>query len=86
MTEKELVAILKALPALRATVENLENALATLTPEERILADLLLIHPKKKNIDKVCALLKIEHACAYRRRKLLLCKLQQTLLGVVVIS
>ena len=86
MTEKELVAALKALPAMRAAVESLDNALAFLTPEERIMADLLLIHPKKGNIEKVCELLQVEHACAYRRRKHLLHKLQQMLLGVVVIS
>ena len=82
MTEQELIAGLKALPAMRVAVENLDNALSLLTPEERIMADLLFIHPKKRNIEKVCKLLQVEHATAYRRRKLLLSKLQQALIGM----
>ena len=86
MTEKELLAALKSLPVMRAAVENLENARASLTPQERILADLLFIHPQPGNINKVCELLRVEYASAYRRRKQVLQKLQQTLLGVVVIQ
>ena len=82
MTEQELIAGLKALPAMRVAVENLDNALSLLTPEERIMADLLFVHPQKRNIDKVCKLLQVEHATAYRRRKLLLSKLQQAIIGI----
>ena len=82
MTEAELLAGLKALPAMRIAVENLDNALSILTPEERIMADLLFIHPCRGNIEKVCKLLNVEIATAYRRRKLLLCKLQQAIIGI----
>ena len=82
MTESELIAGLKALPGMRITVENLDNALSSLTPEERIMAELLLIHPRRGNIEKVCKLLHVEHSTAYRRRKQLLSKLQQALIGV----
>ena len=82
MTEPELLAGLQELPAMRTAVENLDNALALLTPEERILADLLFVHPRKNNIQRVCQLLNVESATAYRRRKQLLSKLLKVLGGM----
>lgn len=82
MTEPELIAGLKALPAMRIAVENLENALSQLTPEERVMADLLFVHHRKNNIQKVCQLLHVEYATAYRRRRALLDKLLHALTGI----
>ena len=82
MTEQELLAGLEALPAMRIAVKNMDNALSMLTPEERILADLLFVHPQKNNILKVCELLNVEYATAYRRRRALLNKLLRALSGI----
>ena len=81
MNEKELLAGLRALPVMRVAVQNLDNALSFLTPEEKIVADLMFIHPQKGNIEKVCKLLQLEHAAAYRYRKVLLEKLLLALTG-----
>lgn len=81
MTEKELIQRLQALPALRAMVQNLDNALALLTPEERLVAHLLLVYPKRNNVQLVCEKLHVELATAYRRRRQVIDKLTAALDG-----
>lgn len=81
MTEQELIQAMQALPAMRITVQNLDNALSLLTPEERLVAGLLLLHPKRNNIQLVCQHLNVEQATAYRRRRQVIDKLIATLTG-----
>lgn len=82
MTEQELIGALQALPGMRVTVENLDNALSLLTPEERMVAGLLLLHPKRGNIQLVCQQLNVEPATAYRRRRQVIDKLIAALTGI----
>lgn len=74
-----LVQQLRSLPTLRAQVENLENALAALSPEDRIIANLLLINPKRNNIQQACQCLNLEEGAVYYRRNQILQKLQTAL-------
>jgi len=82
MTEQKLLAELQSLPAMRTAVENLDNALSQLTPEERMLAELMIIHPRRNNVQKLCQMLHVEYSTVYRRRKALLKKLQRILTGI----
>lgn len=83
MTEQELIENLQALPTLRALVQNLDNALSLLTPEERLVAHLLLVYPKRNNVQLVCEKLHVEHATAYRRRRQVIDKLTSALVGKI---
>ena len=76
MTDTQLVQMLQALPAQRVAVENLENALSLLTPEERMIAHMLLIYPQRNNVLALCRKLSVEQATVYRRRKQVLNKLR----------
>lgn len=75
LTESELIHALQALPVMRVTVQNLDNALSLLTPEERLVANLVLLYPKRNNIQLVCQHLHVEQSTAYRRRRQVLQKL-----------
>ena len=81
MKHPELVKKLRALPAQRMAVQNLDNALSLLTPEERLIANLLLIYPAENNVQQVCEKLHLEQAAVYRRRRQVLEKLEAALTG-----
>ena len=49
-------------------VDNVEQALRCLTPEQYRVLELFYIHPAKGNVDVLCSELHIEIATAYRRR------------------
>lgn len=70
---------LQTLESVRSSVVAVDTALSLLTPEERLIAHLLFLHPKRGNIQLVCEKLNIEQATAYRRRKQVLQKLTKTL-------
>ena len=78
-TENTVLARLQNLDAARASVAAVDAALSLLTPEERLVANLLLICPHRGNIQKICQHLHIEQATAYRRRKQVLQKLTASL-------
>lgn len=77
--EQAVLARLKSLESDRSSVSAMDTALSLLTPEERLIAHLLFLHPKRGNIQLVCEKLNIEQATAYRRRKQVLHKLTATL-------
>lgn len=81
MTDGELAQMLQALPAQRVMVENLENALSLLTPEERMIAHMLLVYPRRNNALLLGRKLCVEQATIYRRRKQVLRKLRTALEG-----
>lgn len=78
-TESMTLSRLQSLESTRSSVAAVDTALSLLTPEERLIAHLLLLHPKRGNIQTVCEKLHIEQATAYRRRKQVLQKLTATL-------
>ncbi len=82
MNETELIRRLQELPIQRAMVQNLDNALSLLTPEERLVAHLLLVYPKRNNVQLVCEKLHVEQATAYRRRRQVIDKLTAALCGM----
>ena len=79
MTEPELLRQLERLETARIAVQNLDHALSALTPEERLVANLLFLYPRRGNIQEVCRLLHVEQATAYRRRKQVLQKIAAAL-------
>lgn len=72
---------LREFPVLQARVNTMEQALATLTPEERVVANLMLIQPRLNSAQQVCQLLDIERTSAYRIRLRILKKLAVCLGG-----
>lgn len=82
MTQEELLVALRRLPGMRVQVENLDNALATLTPEERLIANYLLLYPKRNNIRLLCEMLHLEPTAIYNRRKQILKKLNTAMHGI----
>lgn len=78
--KKAIIGQLQELEQLRCAVKNLEQALQVLTPEERLVVDMLLVRPKKGNAQVLCELLDVEQSSVYRRRDKALKKLGQVLL------
>ena len=70
---------LQNLSALRQQLTAAEKALQELTPEERLLAQMLFLAPQPGNVDRLCALLQIEKSSIYRRRTQVLAKLTNML-------
>ena len=63
----------------RQQLQAVETALQELTPEERLVAQLMLIAPQKGNADRLCEMLELERSSIYRRRQSVLTKLSRTL-------
>ena len=63
----------------RQQLQAVETALQELTPEERLVAQMLLIAPQKGNADRLCEMLELERSSIYRRRQSVLSKLSRTL-------
>ena len=73
---------------LRSAIEDTEKwlrivdgALATLSPEERLILDRMYIHRHKGNVERVCDELKIEKTAVYRRRDAALRKFTISMYG-----
>lgn len=77
--KKEVVRRLRELENMRQAVENMDNALACLTPEERLVVQMLLICPEKGAAQKLCQILSVEESSVYRRKKKALRKLEEAL-------
>lgn len=65
---KELIARLGALEQQRQAVQMLDQAMQLLTPEERVITDMLLIHPHTNNVRALCGVLGVEKSTIYRYR------------------
>ena len=77
---KEVIRRLGELDGLRQRVWNLEQAMQVLTPEERLVAERLFIHPAKGNVQVLCQELGVEQSSVYRRRETALKKLAEVML------
>ena len=76
---QETVRRLRELDAQRQAVEAMEGALQMLTPEERLVVQMMYICPEKDAVQKLCQLLCLEQTSVYRRRKRALGKLAKAL-------
>ena len=72
---------LKGLEALRGEVRLLEEAMQSLTPEERLVLQLLVVAPEKRGAERLCSMLGMELSSVYRRRRRALQKLEKALKG-----
>ena len=79
MKKKEIIERLQQLEALRQAVDNLDRALQALTPEERLVVQMLYIDRQKHGADKLCNILCVEKTSVYRRRDRALKKLGKAL-------
>ena len=81
--KQEMVRRLREYGVQRQAVEIMDVALQVLTPEERLVAERLLIHPQRGAVQQLCQILNLEQASIYRRRDRVLEKLAQTMHGQV---
>lgn len=81
MQRKEAVARkLKNMEQTRRELEMLEKALGELNPEERLVAEFLLISPEKGNVQRLCQMLGVEQSSMYRRRDRVMEKIAKAIL------
>ena len=71
------------LKSTRQQVALLEGALQVLNPEERIVAEMLLICPQRGNVQRLCEILHVEQSSVYRRRDRAIQKVGTALCGEV---
>ena len=79
MGRKEVIGQLLQMEALRQAVENLDRALQVLTPEERLVVQMLYIDRQEHAVDKLCGMLRVERTSVYRRRDRALDKIGKAL-------
>lgn len=79
--KQELLQRLRQLDVARQAVNIMEQALQVLTPEERLVVQMMIICPEENAVEKLCQLLCVECATVYRRREQALKKLQVALWG-----
>ena len=72
---------LKNMDAVRKELEALEKALGELNPEERLVAEFLLISPQKGNAQRLCEILGVEHSSVYRKREKVLEKIAKGIMN-----
>lgn len=75
MYREEVVQLLRNLDAQRQAVQLMEQALQELTPEERLVVQMMYICPEKNAVPKLCGILCVEQASVYRRKNRALKKL-----------
>lgn len=78
---KDVALRLQGLDAMRQAVQTVDGALQVLTPEERLVAQMLLISPQRGNVQRLCEMLCVEKSSVYRRRERVLEKLERVLFG-----
>ena len=77
--KQEIVRRLRELDGQRQAVRAMEEALQILTPEERLVVQMMFICPEKDAAQKLCQLLCMEQTSVYRRRERALGKLAKAL-------
>lgn len=77
--KREIVRLLRAYGQQRQAVARMDEAMQVLSPEERLVADRLLIYPRKGGAQQLCQMLNVEQASIYRRRDKVLEKLAQVI-------
>ena len=82
MGKEDVAERLKNLEQTRQELEALEKALGELNPEERLVAEFLLVHPERKNVQRLCEILGVEQSSVYRRKQRVLQKIAEAIFGV----
>lgn len=65
----------------RKTVYAISKVLETMDRDDRLILDILFIHPRKNGVDQICEALCIERTAAYDRRNKALERFTVTLYG-----
>lgn len=82
MGRKEDVAErLQNMGQVRQELERLERALGELSPEERLVAEYLLISPVRGNVQRLCEILQVEQSSIYRKKEKVLQKIAEAILS-----
>ena len=79
MEKQEVIRRLERMESLQLELQMLQQAMQVLTPEERLVVQMLVIAPERNAADKLCQLLEVERSSVYRRRERALKKLGEVL-------
>ena len=79
MEKQEVIGRLRRMESLQLELQMLQQAMQVLTPEERLVVQMLVIAPERNAADKLCQLLEVERSSVYRRRERALKKLGEVL-------
>ena len=79
MEKQDVIGRLKRMERLQLELSQLQQAMQILTPEERLVVQMLVVSPEKNAADKLCEILGVERSSVYRRRERALRKLGEVL-------
>ena len=79
MEKQEVIRRLERMESLQLELQMLQQAMQVLTPEERLVVQMLVIAPERNAADKLCQLLEVERSSVYRRRERAIKKLGEVL-------
>ena len=76
MKFEKTVAMLRSMEAVRTRLEAMEECLEQLSDEERMVIEMLCLHPEKRNMCEICDILNMERTSVYRLKNRILAKIQ----------
>ena len=79
---QEVIRRLRGYEYLRHSLEETEQALAQLSPAERLVIQMLVIRQDRGNLGRLCQMLEVEKSTLYRWKKQALKKVKAVLEGV----
>ena len=79
MEKQDVIGRLRRMERLQLELQQLQQAMQILTPEERLVVQMLVVSPEKNAADKLCEILGVERSSVYRRRERALRKLGEVL-------
>ena len=79
MEKQDVIGRLRRMERLQLELSQLQQAMQILTPEERLVVQMLVVSPEKNAADKLCEILGVERSSVYRRRERALRKLGEVL-------
>ena len=79
MEKQDVIGRLRRMERLQLELQQLQQAMQLLTPEERLVVQMLVVAPEKNAADKLCEILGVERSSVYRRRERALRKLGEVL-------
>ena len=80
MEQKAVVQMLRRYHVQRQAVRTMDTALQVLSPEERLIAEHLLIAPYRGAVEHLCRVLGMESSSVYRHKAKVVEKLEEILL------
>ena len=72
---------LQRMEAMKREIQSMEDAIQRLTPEDRLILDYLVLHPRAEAAELLCQFLQVERSTVYRRKERALARLKKIMGG-----